>query len=334
LERSRARCAAVLGTVPENLYFTSGGTEANALVLHSLLLRRGSGSLLYSAAEHPSVRENAESLSRLGKKVLPVEVEADGGVSRRGLRRALEKAENPRMAAIMGVNNETGRVTDIPALAGVLREAGGTIHLHCDLVQQAGKLPLGSALDEADSAAFSAHKLGGPRSVGLLFLRRPLEALYAGGGQERGLRPGTENVDGAAALADCLERRALPGRLGEEEAALRWKALITGLRSLERCTLIPADRQAEDPRFSPWILQLAFDKIPGEVMVRALDEAGFAASTGSACSSAKQERPVLSAMGLDPKTAFEGFRLSQGWSTEMEDIEALLEALQTIAKKW
>jgi cysteine desulfurase len=180
----------------------------------------------------------------------------------------------------------------------------------------------------------SAHKLGGPRGIGLLYLRKPLETLYAGGGQEGGIRPCTENTAGALALASCLERRALPEIVGAEyrEACRRWKGLINALKTLKRCSLIPEDREEEDPRFSPWILQAAFEGIPGEVMVRALDDAGFAVSTGSACSSAKGNRPVLAAMGVDAQRSFEGIRISQGWSTTTEEIERLIEAIQGILR--
>ena len=266
------------------------------------------------------MRENAEMLSRLGKKVYTAAVEPHGAVSPRTLREALDRAENPRMAACMGVNNETGTVTDLAAITAMLRERGGTVpHLHSDLVQQIGKVPLGIPLAELDSAAISAHKIGGPRGIGILYVRKSLEAFTRGGGQERGLRPGTENVAGAYALAACLEKYAAPETLREQYAgaAARGNALISALAETGRCTLIPAGRTADDPRFSPWIFQLAFDGIPGEVMVRALDAAGVAVSTGSACSSRKKERPVLDAMGVSAKTAFEGIRISQGWSTTM-----------------
>jgi cysteine desulfurase len=177
-----------------------------------------------------------------------------------------------------------------------------------------------------DSASFSAHKLGGPRGIGLLYLRKPLEPLYTGGGQERGVRPGTENIVGALALAACLENHASPGavRVEYEAASRRWADLIRALKKIPRCALIPEDRAEEDPRFSPWILQVRFRDVPGEVMVRALDSEGFAVSTGSACSSSSPDRPVLSAMGLDEHARLEGIRISQGWSTSAGDIGALL----------
>ena len=342
LEDARTRCAVVLGLEPQHLYFTSGGTESNALVLHSLALRRPSPGILFSAVEHPSVRENCLILERLGKRIAPIGVEQDGRVSLGRLEKALEKMEKiekggkktePRFVAIMGVNNETGAVMDLPSLVKLIRSRGGApIHIHSDLVQGVGKIPLDIAALDLDSAAISAHKLGGPRGMGLLYLRKPLEPLYTGGGQERGIRPGTESLTGALALASCLEARAGPQQLAAEyeKATRRFIQLIHDLRTLPGCFLIPQDRREADPRFSPYILQAGFKGIPGEVMVRALDERGCAVSTGSACSAAHADRPVLTAMGLDKQARQEGIRISQGWSTTPEDIASLLEAIREV----
>jgi cysteine desulfurase len=180
----------------------------------------------------------------------------------------------------------------------------------------------------------SAHKIGGPRGIGLLYLRRPLEALYSGGGQERKIRPGTENVAGALALADCLESRALPEKIADElaQARGRWNHLLSALEKIDRCRLIPAERGVNDGGFSPYIVQVGFQGIPGEVMVRALDDRGFAVSTGSACSSASPERPVLAAMGVEDSLRLEGIRISQGWSTTAEEIDLLLAAIEEALK--
>jgi cysteine desulfurase len=335
LEQARSRCAAVLGVPPKHLYFSSGATESNALVIHSALLRKSSSAVLASAAEHSSISENWALLERMGRQIGSIAVEKDGRVSIRTLEQALEKHPNARFAAIMGVNNETGAVTDMASLTGFLKKRGGPpVHIHCDLVQGIGKIPLDLKEWNVDSASLSAHKLGGPRGIGLLYLRKPLEVIYTGGDQERGIRPGTENTSGALALASCLENRAVPGIVRAEyrEAGERWKRLIGGLKTLKRCVLIPRDREEEDPRFSPWILQAAFEGIPGEVMVRAMDDAGFAISTGSACSSAGGDRPVLAAMGVDARESLEGIRISQGWSTTMEEIDLFVEAVKGVLR--
>jgi len=332
LENARFRCARVLGVEPEKLYFTSGGTESNALVIHSLLLRKGQGRLLYSGVEHPSVQENCHLLGSLGLPVSVVGVEKDGRVSADTLFTALRKHPDSRFAAIMGVNNETGAQMDIAGLISTVREnqekTGLPVHFHCDLVQALGKVPVN--IGDVDSASFSAHKLGGVRGIGLLYLKKKASGIYGGGHQEGGVRPGTENTLGALALAEILELRAKPEtvRNENEKAMERFKYLIGRLREISRCSLIPEDREDNDPRFSPWIVQLRFRDVPGPVMVRALDQEGIAVSTGSACSSNSPERPVLQAMGLDGKARLEGIRISQGWSTDIADMDALLVGIE------
>jgi cysteine desulfurase len=300
-----------------------------------LLLRKSVNRLLFSAVEHPSIQENGLVLERLGKQIASIGVEPDGRVTAATWEKAWEKHPDTRFAAIMAVNNETGSVMDIPGLVRLIRDNArgrAPIHVHSDLVQAVGKIPLDIRAWDLDSASISAHKLGCPRGIGLLYLRKSLEPLYTGGGQERGIRPGTENTAGAAILATCLERRASPDtvKVEYERAAARFQRLIRFLRSVKGCSLIPADRREADPRFSPYILQVGFRGIPGEVMVRALDDAGFAVSTGSACSSSTMNRPVLAAMGLDKQTSLEGIRISQGWSTTMEEIDRLTGAITNV----
>jgi cysteine desulfurase len=332
LESARFRCARVLGVEPENLYFTSGGTESNALVIHSFLPRKGQGRLLYSGVEHPSVSENCQALGSLGLPVSVIGVEKDGRVSADNLSAALQKHPDSRFAAVMGVNNETGSQIDIEGLISAVRKnqekSGLPVHFHCDLVQALGKVPV--SIGDLDSASFSAHKLGGVRGVGLLYLKKKIKGLYTGGHQEAGVRPGTENTQGALALAEILELRAKPEtvKTENEKARERFKYLIGGLKKTSRCSLIPEDREDDDPRFSPWIVQVRFRGIPGPVMVRALDQEGIAVSTGSACSSNSPERPVLQAMGIDTQARLEGIRISQGWSTDTADLDALLAGIE------
>jgi cysteine desulfurase len=331
LESARARCAAVLAVPPETLYFTSGGTESNCIPLYSVLARQGGGRLLASLGEHSSITANLQTLERLGKQTGHIHLDPLGMVTESLLAHTLEKYRDARFAAIMAVNNETGAITDIAALRNVLcgRE-GPPVHFHCDMVQAAGKMPLN--LTACDSASFSAHKIGGPRGIGLLYLKKPLEVLYSGGGQERNIRPGTENVAGALALAECLEKRARPEILSAGYAAARgrWKRLLSAVTKTERCRLIPQERHIDDERFSPYIVQAAFRDVPGEVMARALDDMGFAVSTGSACSSASPERPVLAAMGIEENLSLEGIRISQGWTTTEQEVDNLVAAISEV----
>jgi len=332
LESARVRCASVLNAPPETLYFTSGGTESNCIVLFSHIARQGTGRIIASGGEHSSITENLRILDRLGRQTFSIPIDPLGRVTDAILEKTLTQYENVRFAAIMAVNNETGTINDVVNLQKIM--VNKNIHFHCDMIQAVGKLPIDIA--GLDSASFSAHKLGGPRGIGLLYLRKPLEVLYTGGGQERNIRPGTENVSGALALASCLETHARPEIVAAEyaKAKARCKRLIRSLREIDRCRLIPAERASDDydAAFSPYIVQAAFNDIPGEVMTRALDDLGFAVSTGSACSSARQERPVLAAMGIDEKLGLEGIRISQGWSTTEEEIDLLLDAIREVLK--
>jgi len=334
LESARTRCAKTLNVPPETLYFTSGGTESNCIVLFSYIARQGGGRIAASLGEHSSITENLRILDRLGRQTSLIPIDPLGRVTDSILSETLTKYNNVRFAAIMAVNNETGTINDIARLREITANKEPPVHFHCDMVQAAGKVPIDIAGWGVDSASFSAHKTGGPRGIGLLYLRKPLEALYSGGGQEKSIRPGTENVSGALAMAHCLETRARPEIVTAEydKAKARCERLISSLKQIDRCRLIPAEREGTDPCFSPYIVQAAFKDIPGEVMVRALDDLGFAVSTGSACSSAKAERPVLAAMGIDNNLAFEGIRISQGWSTTDEETDLLLDAIREVLK--
>ena len=327
LESARSRCAAVLGIKPETLYFTSGGTEANCISLFSNLLRPA-GRITCSLAEHPSITENVDVLNKLGKPTGKLPVDVFGRLSPEILEKILEKYSDTRYAAIMYVNNETGAINNIKSINDFFKNNKKPVHFHCDMVQAAGKIPID--LSFCDSASFSAHKIGGPRGIGLLYLRRNCEVLYSGGGQERKIRPGTENTLGALAMAHCLEKHAASNIIETEyaKALSRMKYLMDAIDKTGRCVIIPAERKENEDIFSPYILQAAFMEIPGEVMVRALDDLGFAISTGSACSSSTSERPVLKAMGIDEKTMRCGIRISQGWSTTDEEIDFLADAIK------
>jgi cysteine desulfurase len=328
LENARKRCAAVLGVPPDTLYFTASGTEANALVIHAFLRRfltdSGNRLVVYGAGEHASVRENCRLLGRFGLKAVSCGMDKDGFVTTDTLTKALA-GERPRLACVMAVNNETGAMNDIATLAGFLKAGGVPCHLHVDCVQALGKVPLDLTKWGVDSAAFSAHKLRGPRGIGLLFLKKPLEPLYLGGGQEHGIRSGTENTAGALSFATCMEKYATPAAVAKNSAIAeeRMSRLIAGIVALGG-KIVPSGRCTSFVSYSPWILQAAFSGIPGETLVRMLDDAGFACSTGSACSSRDKARPVLDAMAVDKDTAFEAVRLSQGWTTTQEDVDALI----------
>lgn len=349
LSEARTTASKALNVKPENLYFTSGGTEADYIPLLSLLKRPVAGRILISAIEHPAIREQAEMLKHCGWKVDYVKPNSNGIISSEAVKEAL--TTDTILACIMAVNNETGAVQPIIEIADMLcnfaKETGKRrTKLHVDCVQAAGKIPLCINHPGIDSAAFSAHKIGGPRGSGLLYLRQPIDSFIRGGGQEQGIRSGTENLFGAFAFAKCLERYFLAkdqaGKIIKTESpqCIRFSEqqqytfdFIQKISSIKGSKIIPESRKnlsAKDENFSPWIVQVAFSKIPGEVMVRSLSEKGFYISTGSACSAKKMNRPILEAMGVSKEDATNAVRFSFGPKTTKEDMEKLLAEITTI----
>jgi cysteine desulfurase len=337
LEEARHRCASALGVDSDTIYFTSGATEANAIVLFSTLLRRASGigqAVLTTETEHPSIMRNGPILERLGVPVRYAGVDPYGAAVPELLAASLRKYADTTMVALMYVNNETGAVSDLGHLCEAARKRDGKpLHIHSDMAQAAGKIPLSLGGIDVDSAVFSAHKIGGPRGIGILYLKKPVEALLRGGGQERGVRAGTENTAGALRFADTLCLRTASAETDYGEAVKKMSLLIGSLRDIKRCTIIPECRGEADKRFSPYILQAAFKDVPGEVMARALDDEGFAVSTGSACSAGSKKRPALNAMGIRDDVAFNSIRISIGWDTDYGDIDALADAIRRILKR-
>ena len=257
-----------------------------------------------------------------------------GRVDPRALEEALRGAP-PAMVALMRVNNETGAIQPLEQAAAAVRaagrESGRKIHLHTDAVQALGKIPFRPAELGVDSAAFSAHKIGGPRGVGALYLAggSRLRPLYVGGGQEGGMRPGTENLPAIWGFVLAAEKRL---RQAEEEGRrargiMDW--LTAELARLEPAVLVPRRRAEEPQSFSPWILFASFPPIPGEVLVRVLEGRGVLVSTGSACSSRRKDRfRVAEAMGLPRQVALSTVRISLGYGTRPEEAERLVEALR------
>ena len=332
LQNVRERCAKVLGVKSENIFFTSGGTESDHLPITNLLLRPNKGSIVISNIEHPAVTEMAENMKKCGWKVNYARCDKNGFVSAQSVINALDA--DTALVCVMAVNNETGAIQPIEEISAALtKECAGKRKpkLHVDCVQAAGKIPLNLIKMDVDSAAFSAHKIGGPRGIGLLYLKEiNQQSFLKGGGQEGGVRSGTENLFGSECMASCLEKYFISAE-EDSETYTRYKMqqvytkeFIEKLQTNEKFILIPESRKADDNRFSPWIVQCAFKNIPGEVMVRALSEKGIYISTGSACSSRKMKRPILEARGIKGDIAQWGVRFSFGSHTTQFQMERVV----------
>jgi len=336
LEESRKRLARVLGCQAGEVIFTSGGTEANNMVLFSALGQAKGKKIILSGIEHSSAYQPAEALLRLGYEVKTIRAANNGAVDPAAVEKELD--EDTILVALMLVNNETGAIQPVAEVARRMRsfeeKTGKRIHLHTDAVQALGKIPLDLYALAADSASFSAHKIGGPRGIGALYLRKGSAPrfLYCGGGQEGGRRPGTENLPGAFGFALAAERRA--ANLSQESAAADrlLRVLISELRSLKPGSVIPQGRSgAEGEPFSPYILCAAFPPLPGEVLVRIMAEEGYWISTGSACSSRQRKRERrrgLEQMGVPEATAQAAVRISLGWATGPQELDGFLTALK------
>ncbi|MDJ0514027.1 MAG: cysteine desulfurase family protein [Methyloceanibacter sp.] len=328
IEEARGQVAALVGARPEDVVFTSGGTEANALAL-AAPEGRGTWKAFFSAIEHPSVLSGGR-FSPEARALLPVT--ADGVVDLKGLAQGLQDvvAEGSRpFVSLMAANNETGALQPIGEVAALVHDAGGL--LHTDAVQMAGRLPIDINALGADFLTLSAHKIGGPKGVGALVLGESarVHPLMTGGGQEGRRRPGTENVTGIIGFGVAAELAAeeLP-RMGE--LARRRDTLEQGVRAIAPDAVIFAEAV---PRL-PNTTSIAVPGLKAETLVIGLDLAGVSISAGSACSSGKVETShVLTAMGAAPELARAAIRVSLGFGNSDNDIRNFLIAFGDLVKR-
>lgn len=328
LENARKRAAKAMNVKPENIYFTSGGTESDQLPLLSVLNKPAKGTVLISSIEHPAIREQAKELSKCGWKVVSIPSNKDGIITPEAVTELLTL--DTVLVCVMAVNNETGSIQPIYEIADAITkwaEGKRKPKFHVDCVQAAGKIPLNLSYDGIDSAALSAHKICGPRGIGILYLKNNFEPFLKGGGQEKGIRSGTENVFGAIAFSKCLEKYFL---IQKKEDCINTNEFVKKLSNLKNCTIIPPSRIQKEELFSPYVVQVSFKNIPGNVMLRALDAKGFYISTGSACSTKKANRPVLEAMHIPLDLRETAVRFSFGPTTTQKSLDALFEAVNEI----
>lgn len=327
-ETARTRAAKALGVKPESIYFTSGGTESDQIPLLSVLAKPMKGTVLVSSIEHPAIREQSEALKNCGWNVIQIPADSDGIITPEAVISLL--TADTVLVCIMAVNNETGVIQPVYEIADAITKAcegKRRPKFHIDCVQAAGKINLNLSYKGIDSAALSSHKICGPRGIGILYMKDAIEPFLRGGGQEKGIRSGTENVFGAVAFSKCLERYYNKANPADAE---RTNNFVERLSDLSGCTIVPPSRLEKKNLFSPYVVQAAFNNIPGNVMLRALDAKGFSISTGSACSAKKNKRPVLEAMHVDPKLRENAVRFSFGPHTTDQAVEELFTAVSEI----
>ncbi|MFI4961066.1 MAG: cysteine desulfurase family protein [Hyphomicrobiales bacterium] len=326
VEQAREQVAALAGAEAKNVTFTSGATEANMLALTPVIEIGGRkslrGRLFVSAIEHPSVRSGGRFPA---EQVEELPVTGAGVLDLHALRSAIARAERP-LISVMLANNETGVIQPIADIAAIVHAGNGVLHV--DAVQGPGRIDCRIGELGADLMSLSAHKLGGPQGAGALVSHGDVhiaEPLIKGGGQERSLRAGTENVAaiaGFGAAAAIAANQADAARMAEQRDCVE-----AGIKA----ALLDAVIFGQN---APRLPNTTLFTIPGmkaETAIIAFDLNGIAVSSGSACSSGKvQASHVLAAMGVEPSLAQGAVRVSLGWATTERDIENLLNALTKV----
>jgi cysteine desulfurase len=333
VETARAEVAVAIGAEPSEIVFTSGGTEAD-----NLAVRGGARAaretdpartrVLFTAAEHAAVREAALSLRADGFEPVELPVDARGAPAATA---SISPGDTTALVSVILANNETGAVFDtLAAFAAAARARGAVVHT--DAVQAVGKIPVNARALGVDLLALTAHKFGGPKGAGALFVRKGvrLQPLAAGGGQERGRRGGTENVAGIVGLGAAI--RLASARLSSEAARL------AGLRDRFEAGLLarlPGTRiHAANGCRLPTATSAVFPGTQAETLVAALDLDGIAVSAGSAChAGTTSPSHVLLALGLSPAEARATLRFSFGRGSREEDVDRLLEAVPRVVAR-
>jgi len=306
IEEARATVARLIGAAPEEVFFTSGGTEANNLALMGAAKAVRGGHLIASAIEHSSVLDALEALSAEGFEVVLVPV--SGSVLEEPA--AVLAALRPEtiLVSLMQANNEVGSLLPVAEVGRLLKAARPEVLFHVDAVQAAGKLPVDAQAFRADLLSLSAHKVHGPKGVGALYVRSGtrLTPLLRGGLRERGLRPGTENVPGIVGFGAALG--LAEGGEGERLAALR-DQLLAGLRGVPGLVVNGPLGAGLAAQAAPHVLNVAFPGIAAMRLVEALSRRGVYVSMRSACAGHPEESHVLAAMGLPPEVRRSAIRL-------------------------
>ncbi|MFI5397202.1 MAG: cysteine desulfurase family protein [Candidatus Binatia bacterium] len=328
VEEARAQVAALIGAQPAEIVFTSGGTESNNLAILGAASEAGRSVIISTPIEHASVREPVAALREHGYTVQMLPVDAVGRVAVADIDVTLGDA-TASLVSVSWANNEIGTIQPIEEIGAICRAR--QVLLHVDAVQAAGKIPV--HVRGVDLLSLSAHKMGGPKGVGALFIRREvvIRPLVLGGGQERGWRAGTENVAGIVGMGEaCRFAAAELSAVGTACRVLRdalWSSLQESVSGLHRNS--PSETDC-----LPNTLNVSFEGIRGEALVAALDIEGVAVSSGSACAGgAGEPSHVLMALGRNQKAARDGVRFSLGRSTSVGEIEQVVSITAAVAQR-
>lgn len=326
LEQSRALIASVFKAYPEEIYFTSGGTESNNWAIRGVAEHFGGGRIITSQIEHPSVLNTCRELQKKGFDVVYLPVDEYGIVNVNALKSKLNS--DTVLVSIMAANNEIGTIQPTAEIGRIVKTYSNA-YFHVDAVQAAGALDIKSFKPpQVDMISLSAHKFYGPQGIGALYVKRGtrIHPFITGGSQERGMRAGTSNVAGAVGMAKALELAAA------EQPYESKRLLALRERLIERVFCIDGVRLNGHPeKRLPNNANFSFDYIEGEALMMRLSMHGFAVSTGSACSSESlKPSHVLLAIGLSHEAAHSSCRITMGKSTNLSDIDDFTEKLAGI----
>ncbi|MDP8239263.1 MAG: cysteine desulfurase family protein [Candidatus Hatepunaea meridiana] len=330
LEEARAKVATILHCSPAEVYFTSGGTEADNIALrgYSLQHRDSGNHIIVGSIEHPAVRNSATELEDLGFNVTLVAADKYGEIHPEAVADSI--TDDTILVSVMHVNNEVGTINDIGSIGSLCRERG--ITYHTDAVQSYGKVPLDVQAMSIDMASVSSHKIYGPKGVGALYLREGIKVhpLFYGGHQENGVRIGTENLPGIVGLGKAAEICTV--EMNDE--AIRLSGLRDALYQRLTDELDDIYLNGHHTRRLPGNLNLTISNIEGEALLMALDLAGIAVSSGSACSSgSKDPSPILLGIGLSPEEAHSTMRITLGRENTEDDIEYAADVIISTVKR-
>ncbi len=320
VENARAQVANAVGVQSAQVVFTASGTEANNFAINGIASNLSHAQILTSAIEHPCITRPAQAMQARGWHQQNIRVDSDCKLDIHHLHNLLKAPTN--LVSVMLANNETGALQDIAQIAELAREHKA--FMHTDAVQALGKIPVDFTDFGVHAMTISSHKIGGPLGAGALVLDKRVDIypLLHGGGQEKGLRSGTENVAAIVGFgAACELAIANLSNFAQKTITLRAK-LEAGLKAAQATIFAEAAKRLPNTSF------FAFENIEGETLVTALDKAGFAVASGSACSSDSTEPShVLLAMGVDPDVARGAVRVSFGAENTLTQVEAFLKAL-------
>ena len=330
LDQARADAAACLGADPDEIYFTSCGTESDNWAIKGAaraMKKKGKSHIVTSAFEHHAVLHTCQALEKEGFSVTYLPVHENGIVRVEELEAAL--TEDTGLVTIMYANNEIGTLQPIPQIGKLCREKG--IWFHTDAVQAVGQVPIDVKEQNIDMLSLSGHKLHAPKGVGALYIRRGVRIpnLLDGGAQERGKRGGTENVAQIVGLAAAMKAACATIQERREKLAAMQDKLIDAILRIDRCRL-NGDRKQR----LPGNVSFCFQGVEGESLLLMLDLKGISASSGSACTSGSLDPShVLLAIGLPHEVAHGSLRLSFGDYNTMEDIDYIIETLPPIIER-